>query len=308
MSPIEAPPIEPVSPERLAEASVWIAKLHGDARGRAIEDGLRRWLQAHPGERSRLRAGHRGLGGRGAAAPRRAFSSATSCRISPALGRDGDGAGLHAGVGASSESFWLQNVGVVCHCGWGAAPAGTRRRHSRFFSNTDTRLVVKYDEQDASRRAASRRSVVQCRQAQRLAVHRDGGRSPGQSARYFLCGAQGCRASGGRCWWKVACSVSPVLPALPRADSANHRCARCDRATPATAAFDAQGRRRNSSLRRVNDSRFEHSARSTRLDTPSIGEDDGMASRPGDPRRHAVAGRRDRDESIQRAMLIVVDP
>lgn len=35
-----------VPPERIAEASVWIARLHGGSRSRSLEAGLRRWLTA----------------------------------------------------------------------------------------------------------------------------------------------------------------------------------------------------------------------------------------------------------------------
>ncbi len=38
----------PVSPERLAEAGVWIARLHGGERDHALEKGFNHWLHAHP--------------------------------------------------------------------------------------------------------------------------------------------------------------------------------------------------------------------------------------------------------------------
>jgi len=37
-----------IPPERLAEAGVWIARLHGDERDRDLEDAVRQWLQASP--------------------------------------------------------------------------------------------------------------------------------------------------------------------------------------------------------------------------------------------------------------------
>jgi transmembrane sensor len=37
-----------IPPEHLAEAGVWIARLHGESRGPALEEGLRAWLQASP--------------------------------------------------------------------------------------------------------------------------------------------------------------------------------------------------------------------------------------------------------------------
>ena len=38
----------PVAPERLAEAGVWISRLHGGNRTRADEIGLQRWLREDP--------------------------------------------------------------------------------------------------------------------------------------------------------------------------------------------------------------------------------------------------------------------
>jgi transmembrane sensor len=39
---------ELIPPERLAEAGVWIARLHGDERDRDLEEAVRQWLQASP--------------------------------------------------------------------------------------------------------------------------------------------------------------------------------------------------------------------------------------------------------------------
>jgi transmembrane sensor len=39
---------EPIPADRLAEAGVWIARLHGDDRNSAVEAGFRQWLEAHP--------------------------------------------------------------------------------------------------------------------------------------------------------------------------------------------------------------------------------------------------------------------
>ena len=41
-------PTDLIPPEKLAEAGVWIARLHGDDRNRDMEAGLRRWLQESP--------------------------------------------------------------------------------------------------------------------------------------------------------------------------------------------------------------------------------------------------------------------
>jgi transmembrane sensor len=39
---------DPIPPERVAEAGVWIARLHDDERSPALEAGFRQWLQADP--------------------------------------------------------------------------------------------------------------------------------------------------------------------------------------------------------------------------------------------------------------------
>lgn len=143
MSQSEPQTSPPVPPERLAEASVWIARLHGDSRGRALENGLRRWLledpdntrafelatevwddaanlrrfiSFHPGERSGVRW-------------RPVLAFAASCAMLLII----------AGV------VWLQYHGVI-------ATAVGEQRHvvledgTRVFLNTDTRIVVKYEE------------------------------------------------------------------------------------------------------------------------------------------------------------------
>lgn len=153
MSPSEAPTIDPVSPERLAEASVWIAKLHGGARGREIEDGLRRWLQASPQnarafelatevweESEKLRS----------VVP---FRPLSHVEHRPRWG------GMVAAFAAVLAMVivgivWFQNVGVV------ATAVGEQRQlvledGTRVFLNTDTRIVVKYDDQ--TRRVELRR-------------------------------------------------------------------------------------------------------------------------------------------------------
>lgn len=145
MSPTHASTSQPVQPERIAEASVWIAKLHGDARSRDVDDGLRRWLYAHPDnarafelatevweESEQLRGvvPFRPLThvedrpGRG-----RALVVAFACMLTLAI------------VGI----VWFQYAGVV------ATAVGEQRQlvlqdGTRVFLNTDTRIAVKYDE------------------------------------------------------------------------------------------------------------------------------------------------------------------
>jgi transmembrane sensor len=44
-SPQDRASRDSVSPQRVAEAGVWISRLHGEQRGPAVESGLRRWLE-----------------------------------------------------------------------------------------------------------------------------------------------------------------------------------------------------------------------------------------------------------------------
>ena len=144
MTPTQAPTIREVSPERLAEASVWIAKLHGDARGRAIEDGLRRWLQADPEnahafelatevweESEKLRS----------VVPFRPLN-----RVQQRRHRGTLFAALAAALALVIVGIiWFQYAGVV------TTAVGEQRQlvlqdGTRVFLNTDTRIVVKYDE------------------------------------------------------------------------------------------------------------------------------------------------------------------
>ncbi len=48
MNTARTPTDDLIPPQRLAEAGVWIARLHGDDRSRDLEAGLRRWLQESP--------------------------------------------------------------------------------------------------------------------------------------------------------------------------------------------------------------------------------------------------------------------
>lgn len=153
MSPTQPPSNQPVSQERLAEASVWIARLHGDARGRAVENGLRRWLQADP-ENSRafeiateVWEESEQLRSVIPFRPSRNVESRSHWR--PALTAFACALAL-AIVGL----VWFQYAGVI------ATGVGEQRQlvledGTRVFLNTDTRIVVKYDQQ--ARRVELRR-------------------------------------------------------------------------------------------------------------------------------------------------------
>jgi transmembrane sensor len=153
MSPTDSQTTQPVPPERLAEASVWIAKLHGDSRGRALENGLRRWLLEDPDNA-------------------RAFELATEVwedavnlrRLVP-LGRSEREQSRwrwRPMLVAASCAMLLVIAGVVWLQYWGviSTAVGEQRQlvledGTRVFLNTDTRIAVKYDER--ARRVELRR-------------------------------------------------------------------------------------------------------------------------------------------------------
>lgn len=139
----------PVAHERLAEAGVWISRLHGGNRNRELEIGLKRWLRADPENA-------------------RAFEIATEVwedaenlrrfvPLRPKLpqrARSGLAPIFAAAAMASVLLFlgavlWFQNLGVI------TTEIGEQRQlvledGTRVFLNTDTRLVVSYSE-DARR-------------------------------------------------------------------------------------------------------------------------------------------------------------
>jgi transmembrane sensor len=145
MSQLESSSIRPVPPERLAEASVWIARLHGDAHGRATEEGLRRWLQENPDNA-------------------RAFELATEVwddaenlrRLVPFQppGHIEHRSRWRPMAAVLACAMLLIAVGVVWfeYAGVIATGVGEQRQlvlqdGTRVFLNTDTRIVVKYDKE-----------------------------------------------------------------------------------------------------------------------------------------------------------------
>jgi transmembrane sensor len=135
----------PVAPERLAEAGVWISRLHGGNRTRADELGLKRWLREDPENA-------------------RAFEIATEVwndaenlrrfvPLKPKLSQRprssmapifawGAMASVLLIVGAV---LWFQNLGVIT-TGVGEQRQVVLKDGTRVYLNTDTRLVVKYSE------------------------------------------------------------------------------------------------------------------------------------------------------------------
>ncbi|GFE90382.1 FecR family protein [Steroidobacter agaridevorans] len=264
MSPTEASTSEPVPPERLAEASVWIAKLHGDARGRAVEDGLRRWLHAHPEnarafelatevweESEKLRSvvpfrplthvEHR---------PRRggALLVAFACMLTLAV------------VGI----VWFQYVGVV------ATAVGEQRQlvledGTRVFLNTDTRIVVKYD--DTARRVELRRGEALFNVAKRSDwpfIVVAGDRQVKALGTSFVVRKDAERLAVTLVEGSVL--VTPVLPSLPEQVQPTIDAPGAIEQTPATTAEAGGGQFKLAAGQRLT---FSGGA-ATKLDTPSI--------------------------------------
>lgn len=153
MSPTETPTRQPVPPARLAEASVWIAKLHGDGRGRAIEHGLRRWLQENP---DNARAFELATEVWEESANLRRFISLPGSERKQARTwwRPMLAAASCAMLFVVAGLVWLQFRGVI------STDVGEQRQvtlddGTRVFLNTDTRIDVKFDEQ--ARRVELRR-------------------------------------------------------------------------------------------------------------------------------------------------------
>src|SRR5688500_514284 len=135
----------PVAPERLAEAGVWISRLHGGNRTRADEIGLQRWLREDPENA-------------------RAFEIATEVwddaenlrRFVPFKPKflqrpRSNMAPIFSAVAMASvllilgAVLWFQNLGVIT-TGVGEQRQVVLEDGTRIILNTDTRLIVKYSE------------------------------------------------------------------------------------------------------------------------------------------------------------------
>lgn len=135
----------PVAPERLAEAGVWISRLHGGNRTRADEIGLKRWLREDPQNA-------------------RAFEIATEVwddaenlrrfvALRPKLSRPRSSMAPTFAAAAMASVLlivgavlWFQNLDVI------STRVGERRQvvledGTRVYLNTDTRLVVKFSDE-----------------------------------------------------------------------------------------------------------------------------------------------------------------
>lgn len=143
-----------VSPQRLAEASVWIARLHGDARSRDIEQGLKRWLQE---DADNVRAFELATEVWEDAENLRKvvpFRPVAHLKQRRSLWRPVAAAAACAMLLLLVGVVWFQHAGVIS-TGVGEQRQLVLEDGTRVFLNTDTRIVVKYDEQ--ARRVELRR-------------------------------------------------------------------------------------------------------------------------------------------------------
>jgi transmembrane sensor len=148
MSSPQTKPKNPVAHERLAEAGVWISRLHGGNRTRELETGLKRWLRADPENARAFEIAtevwedaenlRRFLPLRPKLSPRRSS-------LAPIFGA----AAMASVLLLLGAVLWFQNLGVI------TTEVGEQRQvvlddGTRVFLNTDTRLLVSYGK-DARR-------------------------------------------------------------------------------------------------------------------------------------------------------------
>lgn len=144
---------KPVAPQRLAEAGVWISRLHGGARSRAMENGLRRWLHEDP-ENARAFELATDVWD-DAEKLRRFVSIKQTVRVTSRPRWNGlVAAGAFGVLMVVAGLVLFQQLGVI------TTAIGEQRQvvlqdGTRVFLNTDTRIAVKYDE--ATRRVELRR-------------------------------------------------------------------------------------------------------------------------------------------------------
>lgn len=254
---------EPVAPERLAEASVWIAKLHGDQRGRALEHGLRRWLQEHPdnaralelatevwddAEQLRHIIPFRPLSHVEQRSRWLPLAAAFACVLTLFV----------AGV------IWFQYASVI------ATGVGEQRQlvledGTRIFLNTDTRVVVKFDE--TARRVELRRGEALFN----VAKHQDwpfivvaGDRQVRAVGTSFVVRKDAQRLAVTLVEGSVL--VSPVVPALDETVQPTVDAPGAVDPTPPAAAHDDAGEFKLAAGQRLT---FSTGA-PTKLDTPSV--------------------------------------
>jgi transmembrane sensor len=156
----------PVAPERLAEAGVWIARLHGGNRTRAIELGLKRWLREDP-ENTRAfeiatEVWDDAENLRQFVALRPKWSRRPRSSMAPIFAA----AAMASVLLLLGAVLWFQNLGVIT-TGVGEQRQLVLEDGTRVYLNTDTQLVVKYTEE--TRRVELRRGEALFNVAKRAA-------------------------------------------------------------------------------------------------------------------------------------------
>lgn len=136
----------PVAPERLAEAGVWISRLHGGNRTRAHENGLKRWLREDP---ENARAFEMTTEVWEDAANLRRFlplhpklSQRPRSSMAPIFGA----AAMATMLMFLGAVLYFQNLGVTT-TGIGEQRQLVLEDGTRVFLNTNTRVIVKYTEE-----------------------------------------------------------------------------------------------------------------------------------------------------------------
>lgn len=139
-------PEELIPPENLAEAGVWIARLHGADRGPELEAGFRQWLQASPMHARAFEAATdvwQEAGNLRRLIPLAPAPRSFQRRLCVALA-----AAAFAVVIVVGALFLLQSRSV----GTGVGEQRTLNLEdgTHIFLNTDTRVVVRYDAKSRS--------------------------------------------------------------------------------------------------------------------------------------------------------------
>lgn len=135
---------DPYSPECLAEASVWITRLNADDRDRALEDGLREWLQAKP-ENARAFEMAIDLWEETENLRRISQIRRTPNRLWRRLKFPTIAVATAAAVGLIAFSVMLFSARGMVSTSVGEQRSLTLEDGSRVFLNTNTRIRVSYD-------------------------------------------------------------------------------------------------------------------------------------------------------------------
>lgn len=131
-----------IPPERLAEAGVWIARLHGDDRDRDLEDAVRHWLQASP------------LNARAFELATEVWDDAASLRRLVPLSAETRARRIRTPIALAAAAAMMLAVAVMLalylypdevRTGVGEQRMLTLKDGTRVYLNTATHIVIHYD-------------------------------------------------------------------------------------------------------------------------------------------------------------------